>query len=192
MIRRRVSVLALMLAMASAPAFSQPAPAMSPEELAQKLAERAAPTAAAADCEVRLRDGSCADVIDDTRQMKKGMAAMAGAAAGVLRSDIQMSFLLGSAELTAQARATLDRFAAALVRVGRYPPFAVEGHTDRSGSRETNIALSQARAASVVSYLAAKGVDRSRLTARGYGFDQPLGGRSADDPSNRRVEVVAR
>ena len=109
-----------------------------------------------------------------------------------VRADINMSFLIGSANLTSQARATLDRFAAALVRVGSYRPFTVEGHTDRSGSRETNLVLSQARAASVANYLASKGVDRSRLTAQGYGYDKPLAGRSADDAANRRVEVVSR
>lgn len=118
-----------------------------------------------------------------TRQWVKGKT---------VRQDIQMSFELGSSRLTAAARATLDRFAAGLIRVGTFRPFTIEGHTDRSGSRELNAALSQSRARSVADYLASKGVDRSRLTARGYGFDRPLPGRSAIDAANRRVEVVAR
>lgn len=195
---KRVIILAcLAVASASAgPLFAQPAPAQNIEDVAKQLAEPAVAAPAADACAYRNRDGSCADVID-TRQMRLGAATsvaapVARAAARMVRADIQMSFLVGSAELTAQARTTLDRFAAALVRVGRYRPFEVGGHTDRSGNRDTNLALSQARAASVVNYLAAKGVDRTRLTARGYGYDQPLAGRSADDPSNRRVEVVAR
>nr|WP_243452760.1 OmpA family protein [Polymorphobacter multimanifer] len=103
-----------------------------------------------------------------------------------------MSFLLGSADLTDRARSTLDRFAAELVRIGRYRPFVIEGHTDSSGDRATNMALSQARAEAVVNYLAAKGIDRARLVAQGFGYDKPLSGRSAGDPANRRVEVVAR
>jgi OmpA-OmpF porin, OOP family len=127
-------------------------------------------------------DGTPADVAC-TRQWVKGK---------VVRQDIAMSFELGSAQLTSAARATLDRFAAGLLRVGSFRPFTIEGHTDRSGSRALNAGLSQARARSVVDYLASKGVDRSRLAARGYGFDRPLPGRSAADPANRRVEVVAR
>ena len=127
-------------------------------------------------------DGTAPDTAC-TRQWVKGK---------VVRQDIQMSFELGSAQLTAAARGTLDRFAAGLIRVGSFRPFTVEGHTDRSGSRALNAGLSQARATSVGEYLASKGVDRSRLAARGYGFDRPLPGRSATDPANRRVEVVAR
>ena len=127
-------------------------------------------------------DGTQPDVAC-TRQWVKGK---------VVRQDIQMSFELGSAQLTAAARSTLDRFAAGLIRVGSFRPFTIEGHTDRSGSKALNAQLSQARAKSVVDYLASKGVDRSRLAARGYGFDRTLPGRSAADPANRRVEVVAR
>ena len=182
--------------------LAAPAAAQNVEDLAKQLA--APPPAATApaapapadDCIARLPDGSCADMPDTRQMVLKRPAAAAGAAAagvaGAIRSDIKMSFLLGSAELTAEARGILDRFARALVQVGSYRPFVVEGHTDASGSRETNVALSRPRAQSVVNYLAAKGVDRSRLTARGYGPDRPIAGRTPDDPANRRVEVTAR
>ncbi len=166
-----------------------PVQAQNVEELARMLAE---PQAVEAACEAKLPDGSCAD-LPDTRQMVLGRPAKAASAAvQSIRRDIQMSFLLGSAELTDRARSTLDRFAAELLRVGRYRPFVIEGHTDSSGDRATNMVLSQARAESVLNYLAAKGIDRSRLVAQGYGYDKPMDGRSAADPSNRRVEVVAR
>jgi OmpA-OmpF porin, OOP family len=184
-------------------ATAVPASAQNVEELAKQLAQPAAPAAeppaAQPGCVATLPDGSCAD-LPDTRQMvlrrpsaaASAVTSAASSVARAVRADINMSFLVGSAELTNQARVTLDRFAAALVRVGSYRPFTVEGHTDRSGSRETNRTLAQARAGSVVNYLVSKGVDRSRLTAQGYGYDRPLAGRSADDPANRRVEVVAR
>ena len=195
MARQSLSVLMALTGFALA---AVPAAAQNVEDLARQLAQPAAPAAAAAPaepaCVATLPDGSCAD-LPDTRQMvlrRPSAAALPAAVARVVRADINMSFLMGSADLTAQARTTLDRFAAALVRVGSYRPFTVEGHTDRSGSRETNRALSQSRAASVVNYLVAKGVDRSRLTAQGYGYDRPLTGRAAADAANRRVEVVAR
>ncbi|MEI6487193.1 MAG: OmpA family protein [Sphingomonadales bacterium] len=183
------------LLLVAAAAVAVPASAQSVEEIAKKLSEPPAAAPASqpeAACEAKLPDGSCADQ-PETRQMvlRRPSAAIA-AAAQAFRADIKMSFLLGSAELTAQARATLDRFAAALVSRATYRPFVVEGHTDSSGSRDSNRVLSQARAASVVNYLASRGVDRSRLTAQGFGSDQPLPGRSPEDAANRRVEIVAR
>ncbi len=102
-----------------------------------------------------------------------------------------MTFVKGSAELTATAKAALDRLAKSLVAVGSYRPFMVEGHTDSSGPRDVNMALSQARAQSVASYLASNGVDKSKITAKGFGPDKPLKGHAADDAANRRVEVSA-
>jgi peptidoglycan-associated lipoprotein len=46
-------------------------------------------------------------------------------------------------------------------------------HTDRIGSNAFNEALAQRRAQSVVDYLIEAGVDRARLTARGYGKTVP-------------------
>lgn len=182
---RRLFVAALLALAPSAPVMAQQV-----EDLAKQLAEPAKP---AETCVATLPDGSCAD-LPDTRQMVlkrpgAAVASAAGSAMRAIRADIKMSFLVGSAQLTAQARATLDRFANALMQVRSYRPFMVEGHTDRSGTRETNMQLSQARAEAVVNYLVSKGVDRSRLTAQGFGYDQPLPGRSADDPANRRVEI---
>ena len=192
----RQSFIALVFAAGLA---ASPVAAQSVEELARQLAQPAAPAAAARvepACAATLPDGSCADQPDTRQMVLRRPSAAAGAAVATvtraIRADINMSFLVGSAELTSQARGTLDRFAAALVRAGSYRPFTVEGHTDRSGTRDTNRTLSQARATSVVNYLAAKGVDRNRLTAQGYGSERPLAGRSAVDAANRRVEVVAR
>jgi OmpA-OmpF porin, OOP family len=68
----------------------------------------------------------------------------------------------------------------------------IEGHTDSQGSDKSNLTLSQKRAASVRTYLIAKGVEPSRMVAEGYGERVPIadnrtgGGRA----QNRRVEFV--
>lgn len=46
-------------------------------------------------------------------------------------------------------------------------------HTDRHGTDEYNIALSQRRADSVVNYLIASGIPAARLQAQGYGESRP-------------------
>lgn len=49
----------------------------------------------------------------------------------------------------------------------------ISGHTDSRGSSELNKDLSQRRAQAVVSYLTQKGIDVSRMKAKGYGSSQP-------------------
>jgi outer membrane protein OmpA-like peptidoglycan-associated protein len=67
----------------------------------------------------------------------------------------------------------------------------VEGHTDSSGSAAHNKKLSEQRAQSVIQVLVSDGVDRSRLTPKGWGEDKPLQTNSTADgrAQNRRVEV---
>jgi outer membrane protein OmpA-like peptidoglycan-associated protein len=68
----------------------------------------------------------------------------------------------------------------------------VTGHTDSTGGYEYNLQLSQKRADSVSSYLAAQGVQSVRLLTRGYGPDRPVADNAtpAGRQQNRRVEIV--
>jgi len=105
--------------------------------------------------------------------------------------DMLVTFKLGSAEMTPQAQAEARAFAKAMAApqlAGMR--FAIEGHTDASGTREQNLLLSQQRAQSVVDYMVAQGIDPGRMTAKGYGPDRPIRGTRATAPANRRVEFV--
>jgi outer membrane protein OmpA-like peptidoglycan-associated protein len=66
----------------------------------------------------------------------------------------------------------------------------VQGHTDDRGSHEHNMELSQRRAESVRQYLMDQGVAESRMTARGYGPDDPIADNhtAVGRGKNRRVE----
>ncbi|TKD03947.1 OmpA family protein [Polyangium fumosum] len=66
----------------------------------------------------------------------------------------------------------------------------VAGHTDNVGKTEENRALSQKRADAVVKYLIDKGIDKTRIQAKGYGPDKPVADnkQSAGRQKNRRVE----
>ena len=69
----------------------------------------------------------------------------------------------------------------------------IEGHTDNVGSAEHNMQLSQNRAESVVTYLVEKfGIDRSRLSAKGYGMTRPIADNTSDEgrQKNRRMEAI--
>jgi outer membrane protein OmpA-like peptidoglycan-associated protein len=66
----------------------------------------------------------------------------------------------------------------------------VQGHTDNTGNADLNRSLSQKRAEAVVTYLTSKGIDHGRLSAKGFGPDQPLSDNktAAGRQKNRRVE----
>jgi outer membrane protein OmpA-like peptidoglycan-associated protein len=67
----------------------------------------------------------------------------------------------------------------------------IAGHTDSDGDDDTNMKLSQERAASVVKYLISKGISSTRLTAKGYGETQPVASNDSEEgkKKNRRTEV---
>ncbi len=66
----------------------------------------------------------------------------------------------------------------------------IEGHTDSDGSDEANLKLSQARAESVMAYLASRGIETARMTASGLGETRPIDTNrtTAGKAKNRRVE----
>ena len=69
----------------------------------------------------------------------------------------------------------------------------IEGHADEVGTCEHNLELSQKRAESVVNHLVENfNIDRSRLTARGYGKNCPVADNSTDEGrrKNRRIDAV--
>jgi len=102
-----------------------------------------------------------------------------------------VSFEFDSAALTSDSAEILDQVAASLeewteVRV------EIAGHTDATGDEAFNRQLSQNRAKSIRAYLMQRGIDGSRMTARGYGESRPVGDNatSAGRRQNRRVELV--
>ncbi|GAB3825617.1 OmpA family protein [Pontibacter rugosus] len=73
------------------------------------------------------------------------------------------------------------------------PGISIElsSHTDARGSDVYNQDLSQRRAESAVAYIISQGIDRSRITARGYGESRPVvrnAKTEAEHQRNRRTE----
>ena len=69
----------------------------------------------------------------------------------------------------------------------------IEGHADNVGSEDHNMALSKKRAERVVTYLVDElHIDRSRLSAVGFGDTRPLGDNATEDGRrrNRRIDAV--
>lgn len=100
-------------------------------------------------------------------------------------------FDFDSANIRADAdRALTDVSQVIKAYAGR--PVRVEGHTDSISSDDYNQSLSERRAASVVSWLSAHGVERARLASAGFGEKKPVATNdtAAGRQLNRRVEVV--
>jgi outer membrane protein OmpA-like peptidoglycan-associated protein len=66
----------------------------------------------------------------------------------------------------------------------------ISGHTDAMGSDEYNFKLSEARAASVRSYIVSKGISDNRITFKSYGKSMPVADNNTEEgrQMNRRVE----
>ncbi len=116
-----------------------------------------------------------------TRQTERGIVAEI---AGV-------QFATAKADLRPEGREALARFSGI---IGVYPSIhvTVEGHTDSTGSYETNQTLSQARATVVRDYLGAQGVDSSHIDVQGLGPDRPVADNATAEgrARNRRVEII--
>ena len=120
-----------------------------------------------------------------------------GAVVERVGEGIQVTFASGllfdfdSDVVRSEARTNLSNLAASL---DKYPgsELLIAGHTDSVGTDAYNLALSQRRAEAAASFLASKGVDRSRLSSRGLGETEPVAPNETDAgrSKNRRVEVA--
>lgn len=69
----------------------------------------------------------------------------------------------------------------------------IEGNTDNVGTYDHNIDLSRRRAESVVNYLVDNfGIERARLTSKGYGSSRPIADNATDEgkQKNRRIDAI--
>ena len=98
-------------------------------------------------------------------------------------------FNTGKWEVKADSYSELERLVTLLNDV---PTLKIEisGHTDNIGAASFNELLSQKRADAVVNYLLAKGVDKKRLSAKGYGQSNPVDSNETAEgrAANRRTE----
>jgi outer membrane protein OmpA-like peptidoglycan-associated protein len=162
----------------------------------------------ATDATVQLRDGALTltGTVSSAQVRDAAVAAAARAAGGasavtdrltVVAVQQQLvdlppvTFLLGSATLTADGRAVVAHVADVLA-ANPAIRIRIEGHTDTNGTPQSNVVLSLARAQTVRDTLISLGVGADRMTAVGLGQaglkvpdDTP-----ANQAINRRVEFV--
>lgn len=104
--------------------------------------------------------------------------------------DGTVRFQTGSSLITPESAAALDRIAEFILGQAA-GDILVVGHTDRKGSEQANLRLSQSRAKKVKTELSKRGVPAWRIKVMGVGYGEPLSREEtkAADDLNRRVEV---
>jgi len=97
-------------------------------------------------------------------------------------------FSIGSANLKPASAPLLDKVSELAKSCSG--AIRVEGHTDKTGDFDANMALSDARAKAVVQALVARGVQRERLFPEGFGQTKPRveGDTQVAYALNRRIE----
>jgi peptidoglycan-associated lipoprotein len=122
-----------------------------------------------------------------------GDTVVPGSQQDFLRSIMSdtVHFALDQYDIDAQSRSILDSQATWLQK---YPNkrVTIEGHADERGTREYNLALGDRRANAAKNYLAARGIDASRINTISYGKERPIamGSDEASWAQNRRAVTV--
>ena len=143
-------------------------------------------------------DGSFYNItIVEERLMNQVVTASAESLAGSISATGKAAvygiyFDTGKADLKPESDSALAEIVKLLNNDAGLKLYVV-GHTDNVGLFDSNVKLSQQRAASVVQALIAKGIATSRLTPFGSGPTAPVASNSTEEGrgKNRRVEVVA-
>lgn len=103
-----------------------------------------------------------------------------------------INFETASATISGSSETTLESIYNLLIQA-EDTKLKLEGHTDNTGSTNTNYDLSQRRAQSVVNFLRGKGIPQSRFqTVIGKGEDEPVADNNtaAGRAKNRRVVIT--
>ena len=104
---------------------------------------------------------------------------------------LYINFETGKSDVKPESQTIIDQVEA-MLKSNPNLKISIEGHTDNVGSPTSNQTLSDNRAKSVMNLLIAKGVDKSRLSAKGWGQSKPIVENTTDSnkAKNRRVEIV--
>ncbi|MCE3228829.1 MAG: OmpA/MotB domain protein [Bacteroidetes bacterium] len=107
------------------------------------------------------------------------------------RIALYINFETGKADIKSESQKTVDQIAQ-MMKDNPTLKVSIEGHTDNAGNAAANQTLSDNRAKSVMNAVTAKGIDKARMTSKGWGQTKPLADNGTEDgkAKNRRVEIV--
>ena len=102
----------------------------------------------------------------------------------------RIEFDSAKSSIRRESDALIDKVANIMREHAEMELIEVQGHTDDVGGKGPNKQLSKERAQSVAAALTKLGIDKKRLTSKGFGQDVPLVANDSDErrQQNRRVE----
>ena len=165
--------------------------ALTSEEILNGLQNSASPQALTAEDVLDSIENSL--VVESTDQtLKVPTAETQDVIASLPTLDFKVYFDYNSANIKPESIATLMALGKALSsRELASQQFLVAGHTDAAGSNAYNLALSQQRAAAVVSFLtSAFDLHQVKLLPLGFGEEQLADTQDPASEQNRRVQIV--
>jgi len=104
---------------------------------------------------------------------------------------LYINFETGKADIKSESKPIVEQIVT-MLKENPELKVSVEGHTDNIGSDKSNQTLSENRAKSVMNALVSGGIDKSRLSSKGWGATKPIEDNSTEEGrfKNRRVEIV--
>ena len=104
---------------------------------------------------------------------------------------LYINFETGKSEIKSESQKIVDDIAE-MLKANPTLKVSIEGHTDNMGKAASNKTLSENRATSVMNALIKGNIDKSRLSAKGWGQEKPIADNTTDEgkAKNRRVEIV--
>lgn len=104
---------------------------------------------------------------------------------------LYINFETGKSVIKTESQSIVDQIAE-MLNTEPSIKISIEGHTDNVGTAAANQALSQNRAKAVMDAIIAKGIDKARLSSKGWGQNKPVADNSTEEGKarNRRVEIV--
>ena len=102
----------------------------------------------------------------------------------------KVQFDLNKATIKAESDSLLDEVGAVITKAPYIKKISIDGFASAEGNAAANKKLSDARAKSVMAYLVGHGIDKARLTAKGWGIEKPIADNTTEEgrEKNRRVE----
>lgn len=107
------------------------------------------------------------------------------------KSVLYINFDIDKSSISGNGIEVVSEIASALKKDSNLK-ISIEGHTDNTGDASHNKKLSTDRANSVLIALVNQGIDKSRLSSKGFGSEKPLAPNDSEEnkSKNRRVELV--
>jgi flagellar motor protein MotB len=104
---------------------------------------------------------------------------------------VNIKFDPGKTNVKSNFKPEIDKLVK-IMTLNKITKFQIQVHTDDAGDAKVNLSLSQKRAEAIKNEIVKKGIDKSRLLAKGFGETMPVADNKTKEGKNlnRRVEFV--